>query len=131
MQMFTGDGDFLTKWGSLGTGEGQFNLPYAIRAGGNDLVYVADSSNHRVQKFFFARVPEPCEGDADGDGLVDPLDSGYVLARFGCPVGEGDPDCDTADMNGDGVVDPLDSGYVLARFGTCPWEALSHIAEDV
>jgi len=61
-----------------------------------------------------------CEGDANGDGLVDPLDSGFVLARFGCPVGTGDPSCDTADMNGDGLVDPLDSGFVLARFGDCP-----------
>ena len=64
--------------------------------------------------------PEPCEGDANGDGTVDPLDSGYVLARFGCPVGTGDPSCDAADQNGDGAVDPLDSGFVLARFGTCP-----------
>ena len=24
-----------------------------------------------------------CEGDANGDGTVDPLDSGFVLARFG------------------------------------------------
>ena len=61
-----------------------------------------------------------CDGDANGDGVVDPLDSGFVLARFGCPVGEGDPGCDAADQNGDGVVDPLDSGYVLARFGDCP-----------
>ena len=61
-----------------------------------------------------------CEGDANGDGLVDPLDSGFVLARFGCAVGTGDPNCDTADMNGDGLVDPLDAGYVLARFGPCP-----------
>ncbi|MCH7701533.1 MAG: hypothetical protein IID37_07580 [Planctomycetes bacterium] len=60
-----------------------------------------------------------CEGDANGDGTVDPLDSGYVLARFGCPVGTGDPDCDAADQNGDGAVDPLDSGFVLARFGPC------------
>ena len=63
--------------------------------------------------------PEPCEGDANGDGAVDPLDSGYVLARFGCPVGSGDPSCDAADVNGDGAVDPLDSGFVLARFGPC------------
>ncbi len=60
-----------------------------------------------------------CEGDANGDGTVDPLDSGFVLARFGCEVGGGDPDCDAADQNGDGAVDPLDSGFVLARFGTC------------
>ena len=51
--------------------------------------------------------------------VVDPLDGGFVLARFGCPVGTGDPSCDTADQNGDGVVDPLDSGFVLARFGEC------------
>ena len=60
-----------------------------------------------------------CEGDANGDGTVDPLDSGFVLARTGCEVGVGDPDCDAADQNGDGSVDPLDSGFVLARFGPC------------
>ena len=62
---------------------------------------------------------DACEGDANSDGVVDPLDAGFVLARFGCPVGTGDPNCDTADMNGDGRVDPLDSGFVLARFGEC------------
>ncbi|MCH7720183.1 MAG: hypothetical protein IH988_04230 [Planctomycetes bacterium] len=61
-----------------------------------------------------------CEGDANDDGLVDPLESGFVLGRFGCPVGTGDPNCDTADMNGDGLVDPLDVGFVLACFGPCP-----------
>lgn len=60
-----------------------------------------------------------CEGDANGSGSVDPLDSGFVLARFGCPVGTGDPDCDAADVNHDGAVNPLDSGFVLARFGPC------------
>jgi len=62
---------------------------------------------------------EPCQGDVNGDDTVDPLDSGFVLARFGCPVGTGDPSCDAADLNGDGVVDPLDVGFVLARFGPC------------
>ena len=61
----------------------------------------------------------PCDGDANGDGLVDPLDSGFVLARFGCEVDTGDPDCDIADQNDDGQVDPLDEGYVTARFGPC------------
>lgn len=60
----------------------------------------------------------PCEGDVNGDSMVDPLDSGFVLARFGCLV-KGDPDCEAADANGDGVVDPLDAGFVLARFGEC------------
>ena len=60
-----------------------------------------------------------CEGDLNGDGLVDPLDSGFILARFGCAAGEGDDDCDRADVNADGVVDPLDVGFILARFGDC------------
>ena len=54
MQEFTGAGVFLTKWGSFGAGEGQLNLPYAVRAGANGIVYVSDSSNFRVQKFSFS-----------------------------------------------------------------------------
>ena len=73
-----------------------------------------------ADSIWIAMEMSECDGDANGDGTVDPLDSGYVLARFGCPVGEGDPACDAADQNGDGAVDPLDSGFVLARFGECP-----------
>jgi len=57
-----------------------------------------------------------CDGDANGDGMVDPLDVGYILARFGLdPCLEG---CD-ADVNCDDLIDPLDQGYSLARFGVC------------
>lgn len=55
------------------------------------------------------------EGDANRDGLVDPLDSGFILARFGLDVT--DPANTPADVNNDGVIDPLDSGFALARFG--------------
>jgi hypothetical protein len=61
-----------------------------------------------------------CSGDANGDGDIDPLDAGYIQARFNCGVFQGDPECDAADVNRDEVVDPLDTGYVLARFGPCP-----------
>ena len=50
---------FITKWGEFGTAEGQFNLPYAVRAGPNGSVYVADSNNHRVQKFQFVDASVP------------------------------------------------------------------------
>ncbi|MCH7719493.1 MAG: hypothetical protein IH988_00690 [Planctomycetes bacterium] len=63
---------------------------------------------------------DPCEGDVNGDGMVDPLDSGFVLARFGCSYPEDGENCLAADVNGDGLVDPLDVGFVLARFGPCP-----------
>ena len=51
VQEFSSTGTFLTKWGSAGTGDGQFNTPQGITvdAGGN--VYVADTLNQRVQKF--------------------------------------------------------------------------------
>lgn len=42
---------YLLQWGSSGSGNGQFSAPsgVALDAGGN--VYVADTGNHRIQKF--------------------------------------------------------------------------------
>ena len=61
--------------------------------------------------------PALCDGDVNGDELVDPLDTGAILARFGLdPCNE---ETCQYDVNCDGVIDPLDIGYVLARFGLC------------
>ena len=54
------------------------------------------------------------EADVNGDGTVDPLDSGAILARFGLPVA---PKNVAFDINTDGAINPLDSGAALARFG--------------
>lgn len=62
-------------------------------------------------------TPAECDGDVNGDGAVDPLDMGAILARFGEDPCE-DGDCEF-DVNCDNAIDPLDSGYVLARLGTC------------
>jgi hypothetical protein len=43
--------EFIMKWGTPGTGEGQFNGLYGVAVDSNDNVYVADSLNNRVQKF--------------------------------------------------------------------------------
>jgi len=64
--------------------------------------------------------PTVCPGDANLDCAVDPLDVGFVSARFGCIYPQDGEFCLTADVNSDGVVDPLDAGYVQARFGICP-----------
>src|ERR687895_273728 len=42
---------FITKWGTLGSGDGQFGDPLGIATDQAGNVYVADSLNSRVQKF--------------------------------------------------------------------------------
>ena len=60
-----------------------------------------------------------CPGDATGDGLVDGVDIGAVLANWSIPVGTpgcgGAADC-PADVDGSGIVDGLDLGIVLAHW---------------
>jgi sugar lactone lactonase YvrE len=42
---------FELKWGSSGSGDGLFNMPRGTAIDSNGNVYVADTSNHRIQKF--------------------------------------------------------------------------------
>ncbi len=51
-------GEWVTSWGSLGTGPGQFDTPHGIAVSPDDEIYVADRGNRRVQVF-----------DADGKYL--------------------------------------------------------------
>ena len=41
----------LAKWGTHGSGDGQFNTPFGVAVDGSGNVYVADTYNDRVQKF--------------------------------------------------------------------------------
>ena len=51
IQKFDGTGTFLAKWGSRGTGDGEFRAPAGIAVDGSGNVYVTERENHRVQKF--------------------------------------------------------------------------------
>ena len=51
IQKFTNTGTFLTKWGSMGSGDGQFSSPERVAVDGSGSVFVADTNNHRIQKF--------------------------------------------------------------------------------
>ena len=57
VQKFSSEGEFLLSWGSYATVDsgnapgGTFNEPWGIAIGPDDLVYVADTWNHRIQVF--------------------------------------------------------------------------------
>ena len=53
IQKFSSNGAFLAKWGSGGSGDGQFNYMNGVAVDSVGNVYVADSdgNNNRVQKF--------------------------------------------------------------------------------
>ena len=57
-----------------------------------------------------------CDGDTDGDGQVNPVDSGLVQAAFGSTD---EDDLCQYDLDCDGQINPVDSGIVQALFGTC------------
>jgi len=42
---------FVKKWGTFGTGNGQFNIPVGLAVDASGRVYVADDVNHRIQLF--------------------------------------------------------------------------------
>lgn len=61
---------FVTKWGSPGTGNGQFDFPHGVAVDGGGNVYVTDTV-HRVQKFtgtggFLTAWGGPGSGSGDG-----------------------------------------------------------------
>ena len=45
------NGEWVTSWGSFGTGPGQFNNPHNIAVDARGQVYVADRGNARIQVF--------------------------------------------------------------------------------
>lgn len=48
---YTADGKKVREWGSAGTEPGQFHLPHSIVIDENDVLYVADRENGRIEKF--------------------------------------------------------------------------------
>lgn len=48
---FDRNGDWVKSWGEPGKGTSQFNTPHAIAIDRNDLVYVGDRGNRRIQVF--------------------------------------------------------------------------------
>jgi hypothetical protein len=48
---YTSDGKRVREWGSAGTGPGQFHLPHSIVIDEDNVIYVADRENGRIERF--------------------------------------------------------------------------------
>jgi DNA-binding beta-propeller fold protein YncE len=48
---FDKDGNFVNAWGERGSRPGEFNTPHGIAIDNNDVIYVADRGNNRIQTF--------------------------------------------------------------------------------
>jgi hypothetical protein len=48
---FAPDGALIESWGSPGSGPGQFHNPHGLRIGPDNLMYVSDRENERIQVF--------------------------------------------------------------------------------
>jgi hypothetical protein len=64
-EKFSSSGTFITKWGSRGSGDGQFNDPWGIAVDASGNVFVADTGNDRVQVF------APVSGEVNNNGSAD------------------------------------------------------------
>ena len=91
VQKFDGNGNFLAKWGSAGSGDGQFNIVYDVSVDVSGNIYVIDYGNNRIQKFsssgvFLAKWGSAGSGDGQFNGphgiAVDGAGNVYVADAF-------------------------------------------------
>ena len=85
IQKFNSDGAFVSKWGSLGSGDGEFNHPKGIAIDPAGYIYVADTNNNRIQKFSSdgALIGWWGKDDTDYTGWHDPGSGRYAVSGSG------------------------------------------------
>src|SRR5690606_21874341 len=69
---FSPDGKFIKQWGGKGTGPGEFFAAHSIEIDANDVLYVADRENFRIQRF-------DTEGTYLGEWTYDAMVCGLYL----------------------------------------------------
>jgi DNA-binding beta-propeller fold protein YncE len=71
IQVFDSNGNFLFKFGSGGSGDGEFNDPIGVAYDpNNNRIIVADTANHRIQVFSPNYTLTLYEGSNPSDGVI-------------------------------------------------------------
>jgi tripartite motif-containing protein 71 len=82
---------FVTQWGTMGSGDGQFNGANAVATDASGAVYVSDGSNNRVEKFsasgaFITKWGTPGSGNGQfntPDGIATDSVGNVYVADYG------------------------------------------------
>ena len=101
---------FSLKWGTNGSGNGQFNTPRGVAVDGTGNVYVADTYNHRIQKF-----------TATGTYLTQWGTNGAGTGQFAYPRGvavDGTGNVYVADRDNHRIQKFTATGTYLTQWGT-------------
>jgi len=100
IQKFDLSGNYISQWGTYGTGDGQLNNGGGISVDSAGNVYLADTYNDRVQKFspagtFLAKYGSTGSGNAQLNRvsgiLFDGSDNMYICDQFNHRIQKLDP----------------------------------------
>ncbi|MFC1678070.1 6-bladed beta-propeller, partial [Planctomycetota bacterium] len=101
---------YLNEWGSLGTGDGQFNNPTGLAFDQSGNVYVSDQDNHRIQKF-----------TGNGEYITQWGDFGTGEGQFNMPVGittDSSGNVYVADVFNDRIQKFSSNGEYISQWGS-------------
>jgi streptogramin lyase len=103
-------GQFLTKWGTQGSGNGQFQSAIGVAVDGSGNVFVSDFTNNRIQKFTDTGTYLTQWGSAgSGDG------------QFANPYGvavDGSGNVYVTELTGNRIQKFTDTGTYLTQWGS-------------
>ncbi|MBW1752148.1 MAG: NHL repeat-containing protein [Deltaproteobacteria bacterium] len=91
IRVFNHQGNYISSFGTKGSGNGEFRFPLGIDVDGSGQVYIADSGNHRVQIFkpngnYIAEMKIPSKNG----NLSDPTDVVVDDSRNRCYIVDND-----------------------------------------
>ena len=100
---------FIRKWGSTGSGSGQFNRPYDIAIDMNrNSVYVTDSGNSRIQKF------------DTGGNFIQSIAEGQLAAPVGIAIDRANGDVYVAEASTNVIKKFTSTGIFITKWNSQP-----------